>query len=187
MNVYENLPVYEGENFILRGVTERDAEDLLKVYSDKKAVPFFNGDNCHGDDFHYTTIERMKEAVSFWLFSYGHGYFVRWAVVQKSSGSAVGTIELFHRDSERDYFDNCGLLRLDLRSDFERAEAIEEIISLIKNPAFDLFYCDKIATKVKPFADERKKAVIKSGFEYSEQPLVGEDGTKYYDYYVLTK
>ena len=187
MNVYEKLPILEGENFILRGVIDSDAEDLLKVYSDKKAVSFFNGDNCHGDDFYYTTIERMKEAVSFWLFSYEHGYFVRWSVVEKSSGRAVGTIELFHRDSDRDYFQNCGLLRLDLRSDFERAEVIEEIIALIKNPAFDLFYCDKIATKVKPFAAERKKAVMKSGFEHTEQPLVGEDGTKYYDYYVLTK
>ena len=187
MNVYEKLPVLESEKFILRGVVESDAQNLLKVYSDKKAVPFFNGDNCHGDDFYYTTLERMKEAVSFWLFSYEHGYFVRWAVVEKSSGCAIGTIELFHRDSEKDYYDNCGLLRLDLRSDFERADKIEEIISLLKNPTFELFYCDKIATKVKPFAAERKKAVTKLGFVPLDKPLVGSDGETYYDYYVLTK
>lgn len=187
MNVYEKLPVFEGESYMLRGALESDAQDLLKVYSDKKAVPLFNGDNCHGDDFHYTTIERMKEAVNFWIWSYKNGYFVRWVIVQKSSGCAVGTIELFHRDSEKDYFDNCGLLRIDLRSDCERAEVIEEIISLIKDLTFDLFYCDKIATKVKPFAAERKKAVTASGFIYSSQPLVGNGGETYSDYYVLTK
>ena len=51
MNVYENLQAFESENFLLRGVQMQDAEDLLKVYSDEKAVAFFNGDNCHGDNF----------------------------------------------------------------------------------------------------------------------------------------
>ena len=58
MDVYKNLPAFASAHFLLRGVTMADAEDLLKVYSDEKAVPFFNGDNCHGDDFHYTTLER---------------------------------------------------------------------------------------------------------------------------------
>ncbi|MDE6868781.1 MAG: GNAT family N-acetyltransferase [Clostridia bacterium] len=187
MNVYKTLPVPESKNYILREVRERDADDLLKVYSDEKAVPHFNGDNCHGDDFHYTAMERMKQAISFWLFSYENGYFVRWAVVEKSSGKAVGTIELFHRDSDKDYFDNCGLLRLDLISDCERVEVIEEIVSLLKDSAFDWFYCDKIATKVNPFADERKTAVEALGFKLCEEPLVGDGGEKYFDYYVLKK
>lgn len=51
MNVYEKCPVLESENFLLRKVCLEDSDDLLKVYSDEKAVPFFNGDNCHGDDF----------------------------------------------------------------------------------------------------------------------------------------
>ncbi|MDE5943222.1 MAG: GNAT family N-acetyltransferase [Clostridia bacterium] len=185
MNVYETLPELVGENYLLREVRESDADDLLKVYSDEKSVPLFNDDNCHGDDFHYTTAERMKEAISFWRYSYEHGYFVRWAVVEKQSGRAVGTVELFHRDSDSDYFDNCGLLRLDLKSDCERANIIKEILSLLKDCTFDWFYCDKIATKIKPFAEERKKAAEALGFELCEDPLVGNDGQKYFDYYVL--
>ena len=53
-NPYEKCPVYENENYLLRMVRKEDKEDLLKVYSDEKAVPFFNSDNCGGDDFHYT-------------------------------------------------------------------------------------------------------------------------------------
>ena len=34
---------------------KEDKADLLKVYSDEKSVPFFNSDNCGGDDFYYTT------------------------------------------------------------------------------------------------------------------------------------
>lgn len=77
MNPYETCPVFENENYLLRLITPADAEDLLQVYSDEKAVPYFNSDNCNGDDFHYTTLKRMQEAVQFWEFSYQHGYFVR--------------------------------------------------------------------------------------------------------------
>ena len=45
MDVYKNFPVLESENFIIREVRISDAYDLLQVYSDEKAVPFFNGDN----------------------------------------------------------------------------------------------------------------------------------------------
>ena len=101
--IYESVPTFEDENFLLRFVRKEDAEDLLEVYGDKNALPFFNGDNCHGDNFHYTTLERMREAVDFWLESYEKKWFVRWAVVEKLSGTAVGTAELFRRESDDDF------------------------------------------------------------------------------------
>ncbi len=45
-DVYKNCPEYENEDYIFRMVSQKDKLDLLKVYSDKKAVPFFNSDNC---------------------------------------------------------------------------------------------------------------------------------------------
>ena len=63
------------------------------------------------------------------------------------SGEAVGTIELFHREADEHFYE-CGLLRLDLRSDYETAGCIKNIISLIKESTFDLFYCKKIITMV---------------------------------------
>ena len=38
INPYEKCPVYENENYMLRMVRKEDKEDLLKVYSDEKAV-----------------------------------------------------------------------------------------------------------------------------------------------------
>lgn len=63
MNIYEKCPVLESEKFIVRLFQNEDCDDLLKVYSDKNALPFFNSDNCDGDNFYYATKERMKEAV----------------------------------------------------------------------------------------------------------------------------
>ena len=53
---YDKCPILENENYMLRLVEAADAPDLLRVYSDDKAVPFFNGDNCNGDAFHYKTL-----------------------------------------------------------------------------------------------------------------------------------
>lgn len=65
-DVYEVCPVYEDEKYRLRLVEPGDLQDLLKVYSDPMAVPFFNGDNCNGDTFYYPTEARMGQALDFW-------------------------------------------------------------------------------------------------------------------------
>lgn len=184
---YEKCPVYENENYLLRLVEASDAPDLLLVYSDEKAVPFFNSDNCNGDDFHYTTPERMKSAIDFWDWAYRDRGFVRWAVIDKKERRAIGTIELFRRMAE-DFFNDCGILRLDLGSDREQREGIHEILSLIVPPAFELFDCQMIATKIPPFAVGRREAAEQMGFVASGEPLVGgHDGKQYTDYYVLRR
>lgn len=188
MNVYEKCPVFENEKYLLRLVEKGDAPDLLSVYSDEKAVPIFNSDNCNGDDFHYTTMERMEQQIHFWLLEYGNKMYVRWTIIDKDTRSAIGTIECFNRQSNNDYFNNCGLLRLDLRSDYEHKEQILDILNLIVRPIFELFDCQMIATKVVPIAVERKEAAEQMGFVATEEKLVGShNGEVYGDYFILNK
>ena len=93
---------------------------------------------------------------------------------------------MFHRDAN-DFFTNCGLLRLDLRSDYENKQEIKSIISLILEPAYELFDCDKVATKAVPCATERREALEELGFIMSDEELVGHDGTLYGSYFVVGK
>lgn len=183
-DVYKKCPLFEDEKYLLRFVSIDDCLDLLKVYSDKKAVPFFNSDNCGGDNFYYTTEKRMQEAINYWLWEYDRKGFVRWSIVSKDKDEAIGTIELFHRKAH-DFFTNCGLLRLDLRSDYEIQAEIENILSLIIPYTYDLFQCDKIATKAIPDARERINALENLNFSPSNEKLIGHDGTEYDFYYVL--
>lgn len=76
-DVYKSCPTFENNRFLLRFSQLDDASDLVSVYSDKNALPFFNSDNCHGDNFYYPTEERMREAIKFWLTSYSTKWFVR--------------------------------------------------------------------------------------------------------------
>lgn len=149
-------------------------------------MPFFNSDNCGEDDFHYTTEKRMEQAIEYWLWEYSRQGFVRWTIVSKVANEAIGTIELFHREAS-DYFTNCGLLRLDIRSDYEILGEITNILELIIEPTYTLFHCNKIATKAIASATERIKALNDLSFELPDEKLIGHDGTKYDSYFVLKR
>lgn len=184
INPYEKCPVFENKNYLLRLTEPSDAPDLFLVYSDKKAVPYFNSDNCFGN-FYCELLEYVDNMIKFWLMEYKEERFVRWSIIDKNINRSIGTIELFNRKAD-DYFNNCGLLRLDLRSDYEHEENIFEILSLITQPSFELFDCEMIATKIPQFADERKRAAERLKFKESKEKLIGGDDKKTYtDYYVL--
>lgn len=185
-NVYESCPAFENERWLLRLISKDDTADLLEVYSDKNALPFFNSDNCDGDNFYYPTMERMQQAVDFWDYSYKYKWFVRWAIVDKSAGKAVGTIEMFQRLSDDD-FDKAGVIRVDLGSTYERAEVIYEILSLIIPSGYEMFGCDRIISKVPIYAVERQEAFSRYGFEKTDSVLVAKDGAAFNGYWIIRK
>ncbi|PRR78695.1 hypothetical protein CLLU_35980 [Clostridium luticellarii] len=81
------------------------------------------------------------------------------------------------------YFNNCGLLRLDLRSDYETKANIIDILKLIIDKTYRLFECNMIATKALPIASERIKALKELDFSPTQNKLIGHDGTEYSSYY----
>lgn len=186
MKIYEQFPTFENDDFLLRPVKDNDCTDLLEVYSDKNALPFFNSDNCDGDNFYYATAKRMADAIQFWQTAYDNQWFARWAIVDKSSAKAVGTIELCRRASE-DAFDGAAILRIDVRSDYEQEAVLLKICSLIVPPTFELFDCEQIITKVPLYAIERTGAMQKAGFQKSEHLLVGKTGYAYDGYWSMKK
>lgn len=186
VSIYEKCPVLENESFKIRLIEESDADDLWSVYSDKFALPFFNSDNCHGTNFYCEKKEYVTESIKYWLMEYHETKgFVRFSIIDKKSNKAIGTIEMFKREAE-DYFDQCGLLRLDLRSDYEETKIIHSILSLVTEPFYSWFECEKIATKAAVYAVDRIEALKESGFIKSDEPLVGtQNMIKYYDYWII--
>lgn len=182
MDIYESCPVLESERFLIRLFRDEDCDDLLKVYSDKNALPFFNSDNCDGDNFYYATKERMAEAVAFWHMAYENGWFVRLSVVDKTVENVIGTVELCLRASE-DAFNNMGVLRVDVRSDYETEDALSDIFSLIAPEVEELLGCKGVLTKAPVYAVDRLKAIQKAGFTKSEHLLIGKNGYAYDGYW----
>ena len=181
-SVYECCPILQGNFVKLELVTAADAKPLLDCYSDEKAVPFFNSDNCHGDDFHYTAIEQMKQAVAFWLFSYEKGYFVRMTIKNFTTNEILGTIEIFHRKAQ-DYFNDCALLRIDLKSSAEKQAIITDILCLCQNELMPFFDTNRIVTKAVPAAQERIVSLKKLGYVLCSNKLLDQ----YDNYWELVK
>ena len=184
MNIYEECPTLENDRFLLRLATKEDCDDLLEVYSDKNALPFFNSDNCHGDNFYYATKERMLEAIGFWDMSYENGWFVRLSIIEKHEQKVIGTVEVCLRVSE-DEFNNMGILRVDVKSEYEKEEYLYDIFSLVTPHMENLLGCNGTITKAPIYAVERIKAVQRAGYRKAEHYLIGSDGFAYDGYWII--
>ena len=180
MNIFDPALRFEGERFLLRPLCESDLDDLFAVYSDKRALPYFNSDNCHGDNFYYPTRERMAGALAFWRESFEKRQFVRLSVVDKANGRVVGTVELCRRVSS-DAFNGMIILRVDVRSDYETESALGELFALLAPLSRE----GGLLTKAAPYAVDRIAAVKRAGFALSPDSLIGWDGRVYGDYWTL--
>jgi ribosomal-protein-alanine N-acetyltransferase len=153
-DIYQDCAVFSKNLITLRQIIPEDAEELLKCYSDEKSVPLFNSNNCNGDDFHYTTLERMRQAIDFWQHCYEARNFVRWTVIFIGTGEKIGTIEMLGRTINGESRQT-GLLRIDLRSDYETQPVIKEILEIADEYFYEAFDVKSILTKAVPVAWER--------------------------------
>lgn len=185
MNIYHHLPTLQTPSYFIRPVADQDLNDLLEVYSDKNALPFFNSDNCDGDIFYYNTKKKMQDAMDFWKYSYDNGWFARLSIEEKATKKVIGTIELCLRISD-DAFHNAGILRLDVGSAYEQEQPLYELLSAIVPSAYELLSCNQIITKAPEYAVERIAALEKCGFAKSEHCLIEkENGYPYNGYWLI--
>lgn len=187
MDIFETCPVLENDRYRVRLIEQADANELMDVYHDRLALPFFNSDNCHGSNFYCENREDMENTIKYWLIEYHENRgFVRFTVIDRQMDRAIGTLEMFRREAS-DFYDGCGILRMDFRSDCERADVVFAVLSLICEPFFAWFGCDRIATKAAVYAVERIEALKRAGFVKSEEPVIGMQDRAYYDYWLLQK
>lgn len=146
---------YETGRFVLRQAVPEDAPALLRCYGDPKAVALMNEDNC-GRGFLCATLEEMESYIRIWQ---GEGY-ARPAVVDKQSGEAVGTLEIFGGEA--------GVLRVDLRADYEREDVLKELYTLALTEFTRDFPMGALVTKAPPAAKARRKVLEALGFSGPE-------------------
>jgi len=172
---YTTCPIYETEHFTLRLVEEGDAKDLLACYADRDAWEIFNADCCTSD-FRYQSVGEMRECIGFWLDAYSVRAFVRFAIVDKANGKAVGTIEMFGDKPAEGRPD--GVLRIDIASPYEKRGYVSELLTLADEQFFSLFEVKCIYTKAVPAAIERIAALEQAGYAPFEWKA---DRKHYYD------
>ncbi|MEK8212810.1 MULTISPECIES: GNAT family N-acetyltransferase [unclassified Paenibacillus] len=178
LDPYTNCPVYETERFTVRKVLLEDAADLLKCYADPVSMPLFNSDNCH-TDFKMSTVDEMRECIHSWLEAYQRRAYVRFSIVDKRNGKAVGTIEFFSKNDAGSHVNPTGILRLDLASKYEDEDLLCEMIGL-PDGFRECFEFEGILTKAMPLADQRIGALQRCGYRKVKNKAVLP-----YDYYYI--
>lgn len=149
---------YETEHFLLRQVREEDAPSLFACYNDPAAVALMNDDNCSGG-FLFTSLKQMQEAIYYWnhdVFEYA-----RPAVIDKSTGEPIGTLEIFGGET--------GVLRVDLQAAYETPEVLRELYTLAMERFPADFPMGALVTKAVPQAAARREVLEGLGFSGPEK------------------
>lgn len=168
MHAYVKCPVQDTKSFRIRLVEQGDAEALFQCYHDKDAVQRMNDDNC-GFGFYVETQEQMLHTIDYWLDFYKKQCFIRFAIEDRMTKKAVGTIEGFGGDT--------GVLRIDLASKYEKAEDLAELFHFAAAEFHNIFGNKALVTKAIPEAVERRKALELENWEYIDR------FREYADYY----
>ncbi len=84
-----------------------------------------------------------------------------------------------------DAFNNMGILRVDVRSDYEREDFLYEIFSLVTPEMEEMLGCKGVLTKAPIYAVDRISAIRKAGFTESEHLLIGKNGYAYDGYWTI--
>jgi RimJ/RimL family protein N-acetyltransferase len=166
-NPYVKCPELHTEHFTLRRVMQNDVEDLLKCYCDPKTQKLFNSANCN-TDFCFKSTQEMQEYMGDWIAAYENQEFIRFAIVDKITQKAVGTIEMFGLIGK--YKTECGILRVDICSEYETELYLTELITLCVNEFFLMFGVSYIVTLAVSEAEKRINSLLKIGFSMCDAP-----------------
>lgn len=142
---------YETEHFVLRQVAKEDAPGLMKCYGDPAAVALMNDDNCFRG-FYCPALEDLETYISIWQSE----DYARPVVLDKSTGEAVGTLEIFGGET--------GVLRVDLRADYEREDVLRELYQLAVGAFMRDYPMGAMVTKAPPAAGARRRVLAELGF-----------------------
>ena len=180
---YANCPEFDTEHFHLRQVREDDAEELLEsFYGDLSGWMFYGNSMCKSIFAgRYATLEEMKKCIRSWLKEYANRYYIRFTVLDKKAGKAVGTIEVFDNiHSEKKWKTGAVkhgfVLHIDFAVTCETKEYISEILALADKEFFRLFGFEYLLIRAVPEAKERIAALTAARYE----PFEWERGREHY-------
>ena len=179
MNAFSVCPEYETEHFKIRKLKAEDADELFLCYSDPEAARFFNGDCC-GDDFYYTDMDKFRECVEYWLSRYEARDFVRWSIQDKDTKSLIGTVEVCPSLKYAVDGKMMGILRIDLKSEYEKQAVLEELMDILMVHIYEDFQVASVIMKIQKDAEERPKLIKKYQFVSAKE----ECNISLEDYYI---
>ena len=159
---------------MLRQVREEDAEELLEFFrEDLVGWKFFDRAN--------DMLDEMRKCIKSWLSAYANRTYIRFTAVDKTTGKAIGSIEIYdniHREKKwkLEAVRHGFVMHINLALPYETRESIGELLKLADDKFFRLFGFNHLLIRAVPGANERIAALLLFGYE----PFEWERGREHY-------
>lgn len=168
-------PRLKNNRIRIRQLRLDDADKLLSCYQQQgKAPTYFNL------DFSNETIpcqnkEQVKNLLKFYLSQSKSKKSVYWTVIDLFNNNSIGVISITPLEKNEDY-KNVGLLRMDIKSEYETKEIISAILNMTEQ-LYELFDLNTIISKAWLTSRHRINAMLENGFKESfDRYLIKKDG-----------
>ena len=76
-----------------------------------------------------------------------------------------------------------GVLRIDVCRQYEFTDVFDELLQVLLPALHEHFGCERILTKAMPVMQQRRLALVLHGFVPSKEPLKGQGGIEYGNYW----
>lgn len=155
MNAYAFIPFPElvSRNLLLRQLTEKDADSIFAIRSDKRIAEYLDRPLCRTRDEALRFIYKVNKGIS-------DGGVIYWAVCDKKSGQFAGTICLWNISEEN----HCADLGFELLTDFQGRGIIQEALNNVIEFGFNVMKLKYILGEVDPGNIKSIKLMEKKGF-----------------------
>lgn len=184
-NLFINCPVYEAEQLRFRKVSLEDTQQLFQVYKDPITLAHMNNDNC-GGKWPCHSPEVVRAGIQGWEREYDERFYIRWTIVNTLTQECIGTLELAPYPNTTRFFDGqcqSGILRVDVKSDLEKAEIFQAIFKMSIKHMFLDFDLQYILTKCRPEESQRRIGLRLSNY----LPLEDKQFISYPDYHIANR
>ena len=118
--------------------------------------------------------------MEYWLSRYEAQDFVRWSIQDKEKKSLIGTVELCPSLKYAVDGKMMGILRIDLKSEYEKQAVLEELVDILMVHIYEDFQVASVIMKIQKDAKERQKLIKKYQFVSAKE----ECNIGFSDYYV---
>lgn len=151
--IFNDFPIVESENLILREIRVDDAADLFNYYSNEAVYRYLD---WYGPE----SIEKAEEIIKIWRQGYDEGWIIRFAIVSKKTNKIIGTVFL------SEFYEGVrGEIGYELSEAYWRQGIMTEVLNNILPLAFDKIGLIRIQAFVNTLNIASKTLLKKVGFK----------------------
>jgi ribosomal-protein-alanine N-acetyltransferase len=151
---FKIFPVLETERFILRQLTEQDAEAVYQYFSKPEVVRYYDLDL-------FTAPSQAIETIARWNSRYAEGRGIRWGIAAKEDDQIIGSCGFFNWSKK----DQRAEIGYELDIDHWNKGVMTEVVSTVIKFGFEQLKFNRIEAHFHPDNVASERVLSKVGFK----------------------